>query len=46
MEQIDLSKLSGEELLAEAKKLRSFSITNAFLAGFLFGIVVYSVFDF
>ncbi len=45
MEQTDLSKLSDEELLAEAKKLKSFSITNAFLVGFLFGIVVYSVFN-
>ncbi|MEJ8844552.1 hypothetical protein WG954_19320 [Lacibacter sp. H375] len=45
MEQIDFSTLSDEELLAEAKKLRSFSITNALFIGFLFGIVVYSVFN-
>ena len=45
MEQTDFSTASDEELLAEAKKLKSFSITNAFLIGFLFGIVVYSVFN-
>ena len=45
MEQTDFSTLSDEQLLAEAKKLKSFSITNAFLVGFLFGIVVYSVFN-
>lgn len=45
MEQTDFSILSDEELLAEAKKLKSFSVTNAFLIGFLFGIVVYSVFN-
>lgn len=45
MEQTDLSKLSDAELLDEAKKLKSFLVTNAFLIGFLFGIVVYSVFN-
>ncbi len=40
----DLSGLTYAELLAEAKKLKSFSITNAFLIGFLVGIVVFSVF--
>lgn len=39
----DLSGLSDQELLDEAKKLKSFSITNAFIIGFLVGIVIYSV---
>jgi hypothetical protein len=45
MEQTDFSIVSDEEVLAEAKKLKSFSVTNAFLVGFLFGIIVYSVFN-
>lgn len=45
MEQTDFSTSPDEELLAEAKKLKSFSVTNAFLVGFLFGIVIYSVFN-
>ncbi len=43
MNQKELSALTDDELLEEAKKLNSFSITNAFLIGFLFGIVVYSL---
>lgn len=43
METTELSQLSDQELLAEAKKMKSFSITNAFLIGFLLGIVVFSV---
>lgn len=43
MESTELSQLSDQELLAEAKKLKSFSITNAFLIGFLLGIVIFSV---
>lgn len=43
MNQKELSSLTDDELLEEAKKLKSFSITNAFLIGFLFGIVVYSL---
>lgn len=39
----DLSELTNEELLAEAKKLKTFSITNALFIGFLGGIVFYSV---
>lgn len=39
----NLSELSDQELLDEAKKLKSFSITNAVLIGFLAGIVVYSI---
>lgn len=43
MNQKDLSDLTDEELLQEAKKLRSASITNAFLIGFLIGIIIFSV---
>lgn len=39
----DLSTLSNEELLAEAKEMKSFSITNAFFVGFLLGIIIYSL---
>lgn len=42
MNQNELSKLTDPELLAEAKKLKSFSITNALLIGFLLGILIYS----
>ena len=37
------SEFSDQELLEEAKKMKSFSITNAFFIGFLFGIIVFSV---
>lgn len=43
MEHKNLSELSDEELLKEAKKLKSAAITNAFLIGFFIGIVCYSV---
>jgi len=43
MENTELSQLTDQELLAEAKKMKSFSITNAFLIGFLLGIVIFSV---
>jgi riboflavin transporter FmnP len=43
MDTRDLSQLTDQELLEEAKKLRSFSVTNAVLIGFLVGIVVYSI---
>lgn len=43
MENRELSQLTDQELLEEAKKMKSFSITNAFLIGFLIGIVLYSV---
>jgi len=43
MEKKLLSELTDQELLQEAKKRKSTSITNAFLIGFLVGIVVYSV---
>jgi hypothetical protein len=41
----ELSQLTDQELLAEAKKIRSFSIINAVFIGFLLGIVLYSVFN-
>jgi hypothetical protein len=43
MENTELSQLTDQELLDEAKKMKSFSITNAFLIGLLIGIVIYSV---
>lgn len=39
----ELTDLTDQELLAEVKKLKSFSITNAFFIGFLLGIVLFSV---
>ena len=38
----DLSALTDQELLDEAKKLKSFSIANALIIGVLLGIVFYS----
>lgn len=38
-----LSELTDQALLNEAQKLKSFSITNAFIIGFLIGIVIYSI---
>jgi len=40
----ELSALTDQELLEEAKKIKSFSISNAFIVGFLIGIVVFSIF--
>jgi len=39
-----LSELTDQELLQEAKKMKSASITNAVFIGFLIGIVFYSIF--
>lgn len=39
----ELSELTNEELLQEAKKRKSASIMNALLIGFLAGVIVYSV---
>lgn len=39
----ELSELTDQELLNEAKKMRSFSFTNALIIGVLMGIVFYSV---
>jgi hypothetical protein len=43
MVQKELTDLTDQELLAEAKKLKSFSITNAFFIGFLLGIIFFSI---
>lgn len=39
----DLSTLTDQELLDEAKKMKSFSVTNALFIGFLAGIILFSV---
>ena len=43
MEQKELSELTDQELLDEAKKMKSTSITNAAFIGFMIGIVIYSI---
>jgi hypothetical protein len=43
MTEKELSQLTDEALLNEAKKLKSTTYINAVLIGFLFGIVIYSV---
>jgi hypothetical protein len=43
MKEKQLSELTDQELLQAAKKMKSTSILNAVLIGFLIGIVVYSV---
>jgi len=43
MEQKNLTELTDEELLQEAKKRKSAAITNAILIGFLIGVVFFSV---
>lgn len=43
MDQKTYSEYTDEELLEERKKLKSFSILNAFLIGFLVGIIFFSV---
>lgn len=43
MTQKELSGLTDQELLDEAKKMKSTSITNAVLIGFMIGIVIYSI---
>lgn len=44
MENKDYTKYSDMELLEENKKLKSFSITNGFLVGFLVAIIFYSIY--
>lgn len=39
----NLSDLTDQELQDESKKLKSFSIVNALLIGFLAGIIFYSI---
>ncbi|MFT5885421.1 MAG: hypothetical protein ACI9IP_001881 [Arcticibacterium sp.] len=43
MEQKELSELTNEELLADAKKMKSNSIMSALLIGFMAGIIIFSV---
>ncbi|MGM9478534.1 hypothetical protein ACS5PU_19070 [Pedobacter sp. GSP4] len=43
MEQKALAELTDEELLQEAKKMKSAAIMNGFLIGFLAGVIFYSV---
>ncbi len=43
MNQTELSKLTNEELLAKAKKLKSNTIINAFLIGLCIGVVAWSI---
>ena len=42
MNQKELSELTDQELLDEAKKMKSTTIINALLIGVLIGIVLYS----
>lgn len=39
----DLSELTDQELLDEAKKMGSFSIANSLIIGVLMGIIFYSI---
>lgn len=39
----ELSKLTDQELLDEAKKIKSTSITNALLIGFMVGVIIFSI---
>ncbi len=43
MKQRELIQLTDQELLDEAKKMKSASIINAVLIGFLIGVVFYSI---
>jgi len=43
MEQKELSELTDQELLDEAKKQKSAAMMNAGLIGFLMGVIIYSV---
>lgn len=43
MKEKELSELTDQELLQEAKQLKSTSVINAVLIGFLIGIVFYSI---
>jgi hypothetical protein len=43
MTEQELSKLTDEELLEQAKKMRSTSITNAVFIGIMIGIVIFSI---
>jgi len=43
MKKKELEKLTDEELLQEAKKMKSTAIMNALLIGFIVGVGIYSV---
>ena len=43
MTEKELSELTDQELLDEAKKMKSTSITNALLIGIMIGVIIYSV---
>lgn len=43
MKQKELPDLTNQELLKEAKKIKSNSIINAIFIGFMIGIVIYSI---
>ena len=43
MKQKEISELTDQELLDEAKKMKSTSITNAVLIGLMIGIVIFSI---
>ncbi len=43
--QKEISEYTDQELLVEVKNLKKFSITNAFIIGFLIGIIIYSVIE-
>ncbi len=41
---MEYKESTDQELLEEQKKLKSFSILNAFLIGILFGIIAFSIY--
>ena len=43
MQEKELSTLTDQELLAEAKKMKSAALLNATLIGIMIGVVIYSV---
>jgi len=43
MTKAELSKLSDEELLAEAKKMKSNEVLHALLIGVMIGVIVFSI---
>ena len=43
MDQKELAELTDEELLAEAKIMKSSAILHAVLIGFMVGVIIYSV---
>lgn len=43
MKQKELSEFTNQELLDEAKKMKSLSIVHAFVIGFMIGVIVFSI---